>query len=150
MDVKKEFFRLKEQWIHSTGKEREQADSEMQAFFDSLKPEDNALLEEAVNEDFARIHKDMEEAHKLAERIAVRRQIETILPFISVSALAKEYFGKSSSWFYQRLNGNTVHGKQVSFTENPCTERHGCQAEASGCYRGLRKKDKNEKSKNCY
>lgn len=118
MDVKKEFFRLKEQWIHSTGKEREQADAEMQAFFDSLKPEDNALLEEAVNEDFARIHKDMEEAHKLAERIAVRRQIETILPFISVSALTKEYFGKSSSWFYQRLNGNTVHGKQVSFTED--------------------------------
>ena len=36
MDVKKEFIRLKEQWMNSKGEAREKADVEMQAFFDSL------------------------------------------------------------------------------------------------------------------
>ena len=42
--------------------------------------------------------------------------MEQVLPFLSISALAKHYFGKSASWFYQRLNGNIVHGKPCRFT----------------------------------
>ena len=122
MDVKKEFFRLKEQWVHSSGEAREKADAEMQTFFDSLSEEDKALVKEAVDEDFARIHKDVEETRQLAEQITIRKQMEEILPFISVSALAKTYFGKSAAWFYQRLNGNIIHGKPVSFTKEELTK----------------------------
>lgn len=48
--------------------------------------------------------------------ISIRRQLAPVLPFLSVSYLSKTYFGKSSSWFYQRLNGNIVNGKAASFT----------------------------------
>lgn len=41
----------------------------------------------------------------------------TILPYLSVSKLSKDYFNKSSSWFYQRLNGNKIHGKVCRFTD---------------------------------
>lgn len=116
MDVKKEFIRLKEQWMQASGEAREKADAEMQAFFDSLREEDKPLLAEAVDEDFARLHNDVEETRRLADQISIRKQMEEVLPFISVSALAKVYFGKSASWFYQRLNGNVVHGKSASFT----------------------------------
>ena len=43
--------------------------------------------------------------------------MKEVLPAISVSYLARHYFGKSTSWFYQRLNGNEVHGKVVRFTQ---------------------------------
>ena len=43
--------------------------------------------------------------------------MEPILPYISVSSLAKDYFGKSTSWFYQRLNGNIIHCKAAAFTD---------------------------------
>lgn len=58
--------------------------------------------------------------HEVADirrTLSIRKQLEPILPYISVSSLAKDYFGKSSSWFYQRLNGNIIHGKVASFTD---------------------------------
>lgn len=36
---------------------------------------------------------------------------------ISLSYIAKAYFGKSKTWLYQRLNGNKVNGKPAQFTE---------------------------------
>ncbi|MFT4062722.1 MAG: DUF5053 domain-containing protein, partial [Edaphocola sp.] len=45
-----------------------------------------------------------------AKELRVRRQIENILPAISVSYIAKTYFKKNKEWFYQRLNGNVVNG----------------------------------------
>lgn len=118
MGVKEDYLRLKERWVQTKGAEREQVQAELDAFFDSLSESDTPLIEEAVNEDFKRIHQKMDEAKELGRQIQVRKQLESILPFISVSALAKSYFGKSSSWFYQRLNGNVVHGKPAAFTED--------------------------------
>ncbi len=37
---------------------------------------------------------------------------------LSLSYIAKEYFGKSKTWLYQRLNGNKVNGKPARFTED--------------------------------
>ena len=36
---------------------------------------------------------------------------------ISLSYIAKAYFGKSKNWLYQRLNGNKVNGTPAQFTE---------------------------------
>lgn len=36
---------------------------------------------------------------------------------ISLSYIAKAYFGRSKNWLYQRLNGNKVNGKPAQFTE---------------------------------
>jgi uncharacterized protein YecE (DUF72 family) len=48
----------------------------------------------------------------------LRKRIEPILSAISVSYLAKNYFGKTPQWFYQRLNGNIVNGTEAKFTED--------------------------------
>lgn len=48
----------------------------------------------------------------------LRDKIKDILPIVSVSHLAKTYFHKSPQWFYQRLNGNSVNGKQAKFTDS--------------------------------
>ena len=117
MDVKKEFIRLKEQWMNSKGEAREKADMEMQAFFDSLTEEDKKLVTEAVDEDFSKIHQKVEDCKDLSHRIEVRKRLEEVLPFISISKFAEVYFGKSASWLHQRINGNVVHGKPCRFTE---------------------------------
>lgn len=64
----------------------------------------NALLESA------------KETVNQAEELRIKEKLETILPIVSVSYLAKTYFGKSPQWFYQRLNGNIVNGKEASFS----------------------------------
>jgi hypothetical protein len=118
MGVKEEFFRLKEACVKSKGADRIKADQEMEAFFNSIRPKDEAELQAAVSEDFARIHEDIEEAKILKQRIEVRKILSETLPFISVSEFSKTYFGKSASWLHQRINGNEVHGKTATFTSS--------------------------------
>ena len=48
--------------------------------------------------------------------IIIRRQLEDILPFMSLAYIAKRYFGKSRQWLYQRVNGMNVNGKPARFT----------------------------------
>lgn len=62
------------------------------------------------------VEMDLKDINARAEEVLVREKMESILPMISVSYLAKHYFGKSSSWLYQRINGNKVHGKPAKFT----------------------------------
>lgn len=63
----------------------------------------------------------IEKTNERAREIIVRNQIKDILPVISLSFIAKEYFGKTKEWLYQRINGNLVNGKPAQFTED---EKH--------------------------
>jgi ribA/ribD-fused uncharacterized protein len=54
----------------------------------------------------------MEEEHSIT-----RKQIENVLPYISLSTVAKDYFAKTRQWFYQRLNETKVNGKTVKFNQ---------------------------------
>lgn len=51
-----------------------------------------------------------------AEKLVLRSKMESILPIVSISYIAKNYFNKSRYWLYQRINGNTVNGKQAKLT----------------------------------
>ncbi len=52
-----------------------------------------------------------------AKELAVRRQMEEILPMTSLAYIAKTYFKKSRQWLYQRVNGLSVNGKPAKFTK---------------------------------
>ena len=119
MDVKKEYFRLKELWIKSSSSERDEAERKLNVFFESLGEEEKELVNAAVAEDFAQVYKIIDESKELRGRIEVRKQLEGVLPFIS--EFAKRYFGKSASWLHQRINGNAVHGKVATFTPTELT-----------------------------
>lgn len=112
MDVKETYQNLQQQWIKARGEERERIQCQLENFFDSLSEDDKKSVCEAVSENLSDIHREIDEI----KEIRLRDKMESILPVISVSYLAKHYFNKSSSWFYQRLNGNKVHGKAASFT----------------------------------
>ncbi|WP_106829969.1 DUF5053 domain-containing protein [Parabacteroides pacaensis] len=56
------------------------------------------------------------EAKQLKEEINSRLQFNGIENYLSLSRIAEEYFGKSRSWLYQRINGLIVNGKPAQFT----------------------------------
>lgn len=114
MDKMKRFFELKELWKQGSEAERAGIDRELTELTDSMNETELEALTAGVEHDFERIHR---EAGDIQRTLTIRQQMEPILPYISVSSLAKDYFGKSTSWFYQRLNGNIIHGKTASFTE---------------------------------
>lgn len=114
MDKMKRFFELKELWKQSSEAERADIDQELTELMDSMNETELEALTTGVEHDFERIHR---EAGDIQRTLTIRQQMEPILPYISVSSLAKDYFGKSTSWFYQKLNGNVIRGKTASFTE---------------------------------
>lgn len=114
MDKVKRFFELKELWKKSSEEERIAIDQELSALMELMSEKELESLTVRVEHDFERMR---EEEKDIQKTLTIRQQLEPILPYISVSSLAKDYFGKSTSWFYQRLNGNIVHGKTAAFTD---------------------------------
>ena len=115
MNVKEKFLELKKAWIDAKGNTslREEIDIETDAFFNSLTDEQKREVIQATKEEIEQMHNEISDINRI---LNVRDSLAEVLPFISVSHLSKHYFGKSSSWFYQRMNGNAVHGKPAKFT----------------------------------
>lgn len=88
--------------------------NEMRASMSSHEREDfnNALIAEA--------HALIEKGDKMIaeETEHIRQQLGEIPEILSMSYIAKNYFGKSRTWLYQRVNGNKVNGKPAYFTRS--------------------------------
>ena len=76
-----------------------------------LAAEDNVAFETAMLN-------SIQNTTETLKKERLRKQLENILPAISVSYLSKNYFNKTPQWFYQRLNGNTVNGTEAKFTND--------------------------------
>lgn len=50
--------------------------------------------------------------------VTVKTQLEDILLDVSWARIARNYFGKSSSWIYNKLNGIDGNGGKGEFTES--------------------------------
>ena len=69
-------------------------------------------LEEAAKDFIGGMDKALAEADELI----ARHKLGDIPEAISLSYVAKTYFGKSRGWLMQKVNGNTVNGKKAAFT----------------------------------
>jgi hypothetical protein len=96
-------------------KERYQ-NTEKEKELKEIRKEMNALFAENPDEFTGSMIDCMKESNQKAEELLVRQRLEDILPIVSVSYLAKNYFKKTPQWFYQRLNGNKVNGKEANFS----------------------------------
>lgn len=114
MDKVKHFFELKKQWKQSAEEDRLSIDRQIAELMDSMTEQEIEQLAVGVQSDFDNIHQEVAE---IKEQLTIRKRLEPVLPYLSVSKLSKDYFNKSSSWFYQRLNGNKIHGKVCQFTD---------------------------------
>lgn len=46
----------------------------------------------------------------------MKRRLHDIIVAISWADLARNYFGKSSSWIYNKMEGRLINGKPAAFT----------------------------------
>ena len=114
MDKVNRFVELKELWKQSPEVDRFSIDRQITELMDSMTDQEVELLAVGVQNDFDNVHQEVAE---IKEQLTIRERLGPVLPYLSVSKLSKDYFNKSSSWFYQRLNGNKIHGKVCRFTD---------------------------------
>ena len=67
-----------------------------------------------------------------AKNIVTREALREVLPAISVSYIAREYFGRSRAWLTQRINGNEVNGKRATFTPEELRTMRAALRDLSG------------------
>lgn len=112
MGVKEDFFRLKAACLQAKGDDSWKSGTRDESFlWFCYDPEDQKELQAAIDEDFARIHQVVEDAKKMKRQIEVRKILSEVLPFISVSEFAKQYFDKSASWLHNALMEMRCMGK---------------------------------------
>ena len=93
-------------WEAKTGKEKEAILNEVSV----LASKDNDSFSKAVVESIKATNKE-------AQEYIIKEKLKDILGIISASYIAKNYFNKTTAWFYLRLNNNIVNGKQARFSK---------------------------------
>lgn len=100
-----------------TLEEREAAVRYQHELQDAMTPEEKEVFDREFVEDHYRILAAIDEDINEWKAEAIRRKLGDAPRFINWTQIATTYFGKSQSWLMQRLNGNKVNGKEVSFNE---------------------------------
>lgn len=97
--------------------------------FKSMSPEERAAFQdertrkvEALPEDeqaafIKATHQGLVAIKDELQDIKLTLELGDVANALSLSYIAKAYFGKSKNWLYQRLNGYKVNGKPAQFTE---------------------------------
>ena len=62
------------------------------------------------------IDESIQRVDKFIEETKIKMQLMEVSKIVSLSYIAKEYFHKTRTWLYQRINGNNVNGREVKFT----------------------------------
>lgn len=97
----------------STEEEKRQVEKEISSQFETLSEEEKKRVQEAFVKSW---DENLQEGQKLLEEVRIEIEIAKISKYISLSQIAKDYFGKSREWLYQRIKGYNVNGKPARFT----------------------------------
>lgn len=89
-----------------SGKELDLFLSDMKAHYSSI--EDKETIRKHLMGELTNIKSELTDIDK---ELTIREQLKDISEVVSLSYIAKKYFGKSRAWLYQRINGNSVRGQ---------------------------------------
>ncbi|MDR0371575.1 MAG: DUF5053 domain-containing protein [Prevotellaceae bacterium] len=102
-----EINKLKEDFCHAkTDKERAAIDAHMQKLIAKDADKFAQSMIESAKETVVKV-----------TALSIRQKMKDVLPATSVAYIAKNYFKKTDSWLFQRINGNIVNGKPATFTD---------------------------------
>ena len=85
---------------------------EMKALY--TRPEEKDIIRKHLDKALDSIADNVE---NISNRLTIREQMDEIIDLIPVSYIAKNYFGKSRAWLYQRINGYRVRGHVYTLNE---------------------------------
>lgn len=113
--VKEEFERY---YKASSAEERQTIIDEYKRRFESLSDEEKKIETARQFESVRAVLEGVKANNEELEARRIREKLGIVPEAISMSYVAKNYFGKTKTWLYQRLNGNKVNGKEARFTES--------------------------------
>ncbi|WP_455663918.1 DUF5053 domain-containing protein [Phocaeicola sp.] len=115
MDVLNEISKLQDEFISlESDKERDAFKLKMR---DVLSRKNKKELEEFHEAIQVKANETIHVSEALINEVNFKKALEDIVPAITWSYIAEHYFGKSRSWFSQRMNGYHVNNKEAEFSK---------------------------------
>ena len=82
-------------------------------------PKEKELIKRYMQGEGRRIESDIDAINERLERmLSVRQQVKELGQIVSLKYIAEHYFGKSSAWLSQRINGSPIRGKVYFLKES--------------------------------
>ncbi len=113
-ELQAEFERFKK--LH-TDEEKLAFQKERQSRLDAMAERERKAYLEVTEKALQETVKEARQFIERAEDALLRDKLGEIPEVISLSYIAKKYFGRSRNWLYQRINGYLVNGKPARFTD---------------------------------
>ena len=94
-------------------------DPRMREEFERFYNAKTAEERKAITEEHKRWFESLSDEEKKLETTRMYDSVRAVLEGVKANnEELKNYFGKTKTWLYQRLNGNKVNGKEARFTES--------------------------------
>ena len=105
---------MEEQAVRYAGSMDADGQEKFRVALEYLKEHNSSELKERMKD---RINNSIDEIGEEIKELSARAQLAETYELLPISYIAKEYFGKTAAWLYQRLNGYKVRGKVYSLTD---------------------------------
>ena len=105
---------MEEQAIKYAGSMDAEGQEKFRVALEYMKEHNSPELKERMRD---RINNSLDEIGEEIKELSARAQLAETYELLPISYIAKEYFGKTAAWLYQRLNGYKVRGKVYSLTD---------------------------------
>lgn len=113
--LEQEIYLLKEIWNSSSPNKEVEFQSKVDEINKNYPSEEDAdRMADFVLECYKKTGSDLE---VIANELNIRQQLTEVKEVVSLSYIARKYFGKSKQWLNNRINGCIVNGKPCKFTE---------------------------------
>ena len=101
-----------------TQEEQDRIIKEYNQWFAGLSEEEQAKVTSARMESMRRFLEGAQANLEDLDASIIKKKLGEMPKALSMSYIARRYFGKTSTWLYQRINGNKVNGKEARFTND--------------------------------
>jgi hypothetical protein len=98
--------------------EAEKIRQEIRSYIQGLESGEKAIFQKNVMEEMYKTREEARELTAILESQILKKKLEPILGFITLSEIATKYFNRPRHWLYARINGNIINGKPVRFTDD--------------------------------
>ena len=96
-----------------TDEDKTAFDGKMAQALAEMNPEERKAFRKAF---LTSARRTVSEAKEIREEAEMKLLLSGVDNYLSLSQIAQDYFGKTRSWLYQRINGAIVNGKPAQFT----------------------------------
>ena len=98
------------------------SESQKETIRENLKS-DFSLLSENEKKEVQRIFLEsrdavIREGKEAMHELKLKSELERVSEYVSMSYIARNFFGKSRQWLNNRIKGNVVNGKPATFTSD--------------------------------